>query len=107
MGGVLTFNEVFPAAVGVVEHSHDAHDGKATAELLIGGLGIFGLVFRSVVSYQGAAVDGLDDVPAVGVLGANPLLEVFIGFPAILISTEDTLKSVPFGSDAGTKAGAP
>lgn len=69
------FDEVFPAAVGVVEHAHDAHDGKSAAGFLAGGLGVFQLVCRSVVEYEGAAVDGLDDVPLIGVLGPDAGIE--------------------------------
>ncbi len=43
-GGVGAVGEVSPAAVGVVEHAHGAHDGEAASGLLATGLGVFELV---------------------------------------------------------------
>lgn len=76
VGTLLAFDEVFPAAVSVVEHTHNAHDGKSAAWLLTGGLGILGLVGGGVVECKGAAVDGLDDVPLIGVFGSNTSVEL-------------------------------
>jgi len=72
VGALLAVGEVFPSAVGMVEHSHDAHDGKAATGLLTCRLGIFHLVLLGVVERHGAAVDGFDDVAVVGVLRPDP-----------------------------------
>lgn len=71
-GRVGALDEAFPAAVGVIEHAHDAHDGKAAAGLLGAGLRIFELVGFGVVELQSAAVGGFDGMSLIGVLLADP-----------------------------------
>lgn len=53
MGALRAFDDVFPAAVGVIEHAHDAHERKAAAGFLAGGLRIYQLVGAGVVEGDG------------------------------------------------------
>ena len=105
VGRVGALDEAFPAAVGVVEHAHDAHDGEAATGLLGAGLGIFKLVGCGVIEFERAAVDGFDDVSLIGILRADAGVEMGVDLGLDGMQEFDFQSSAALAVTAGILAG--